>query len=88
MNGLAGELGEKNISLNPDAIIVRQIPYILNPIYKEKVKEKIDKMVQAGVIELVEESKWINHVNTESHPHIVRGYAQYPSKFLVDVGFI
>jgi hypothetical protein len=31
----------------------------LNPIYKEKVKEEIDKMLEVGVIEPVEESKWI-----------------------------
>jgi hypothetical protein len=34
MKGVAGELGEMIIPLRPDAIPVRQRPYILNPIYK------------------------------------------------------
>jgi hypothetical protein len=46
--------------LKTEAIPIRQIPYRLNPIYKEKVKEKIDNMLEAGVIEPFEESKWIN----------------------------
>jgi hypothetical protein len=32
----------------------------LNPIYKEKVKTEIDKMLEVGVIEPVEESEWIS----------------------------
>lgn len=32
----------------------------MNPIYKEKVKEEIDKMLEAGVIKPVEESEWIS----------------------------
>jgi hypothetical protein len=47
------------IPLKTEAIPIRQIPYRLNPIYKEKVKEKIDNMLEAGVIKLAEESKWI-----------------------------
>jgi hypothetical protein len=33
---------------------------MLNPVYKKKVKEEIDKMLEVGVIEPVEESKWIS----------------------------
>ena len=40
--------------------LVQQHPYRLNPRYKEKVKEEIDKMITTGIIELVEESKWIS----------------------------
>jgi hypothetical protein len=29
-------------------------------VYKQKVKEEIDRMLEAGTIELVEESEWIS----------------------------
>jgi hypothetical protein len=32
----------------------------LNPIYKQKVKAEIDRMLETGIIELVEESEWIS----------------------------
>jgi hypothetical protein len=48
-----------NIPLKPEAIPVRERPYRLNPIYKKKVKEEIDRMLEAGIIEVVEESEWI-----------------------------
>jgi hypothetical protein len=32
----------------------------LNPVYKKKVKEKIDRMLEVGIIELVVELEWIN----------------------------
>jgi hypothetical protein len=56
MKGLIGEIGEMNIHLKPKARPIRQISYRLNPIYKEKVKAKIDKMLEVGVIEPVDES--------------------------------
>jgi hypothetical protein len=31
----------------------------MNPVYKQKVKEKIDQILEAGIIEPLEESKWI-----------------------------
>jgi hypothetical protein len=52
MNGLVGEIGEMDIPLNPEARPIRHIPYRLNPIYKEKEKSEIDKMLEVGVIEL------------------------------------
>jgi hypothetical protein len=60
MKGLVGDIGEMKIPLNPKERHIRQRSYILNPIYKEKVEIEIDKMLQAGLIELVEESEWIN----------------------------
>jgi hypothetical protein len=39
MKGIAGELGEMKIPLKLDTKPVRYRPYILNPKYKEKVKE-------------------------------------------------
>jgi hypothetical protein len=50
MKGIAGELGEMKIPLKPEAIFVRQQPYRLNPIYKQKVKAEIDRMLEAGII--------------------------------------
>jgi hypothetical protein len=54
MKGIAGELGEMKIPLKPEARPVRQRPYRLNPIYKQKVRAKIDRMLEAGIIEPVE----------------------------------
>ena len=48
-----------DIPLKPDAKQMKQQPYRLNSRYKEKVKAEIDKMSEAGIIELVEESKLI-----------------------------
>jgi hypothetical protein len=60
MKGIVGELGEMNIPLKPDAKLVRQRPYRLNPKYKEKVKAELDRMIEAGIIEPVTESEWIS----------------------------
>jgi hypothetical protein len=60
MKGIAGELGEMKIPLKPEARPVRKRPYRLNPVYKQKVKAEIDRMLEAGIIEPVEESEWIS----------------------------
>ena len=44
------------ITLKPDAKLVKQRPYHLNPKYKEKVHDKLEKMLTIGIIEPVEES--------------------------------
>jgi hypothetical protein len=59
MKGIVGELGEMKIPLKPDAKPVKQRPYRMNPKYKQKVKVEIDIMLEAGIIEPIEESKWI-----------------------------
>jgi len=51
MKGIVGELGEMKIPLKLGAKPVKQIPYMLNPRYKEKVKAKIDRMLEAGIID-------------------------------------
>jgi hypothetical protein len=38
---------------------VRNRPYLLNPIVKEKVKREIDKMLEAQLIFVVEEVEWV-----------------------------
>ena len=48
------------IPLNGGAKPVKQRPYRLNPRYKEKVRKELDKMLAAGIIELVEESEWVS----------------------------
>jgi hypothetical protein len=60
MKGIKGPMGEMRIPLKPDARPVKQRPYRLNPKYKEKVKIELDRMLEAGIIEPVEESEWIS----------------------------
>ena len=60
MKGILGDLGEINILLKPDAKPVRQRPYCLNLRYKERLKAELNIMLEDGIIELVEESEWIN----------------------------
>ena len=38
---------------------VKQHPYRLNPHYKEKFKQEMDKMIATGIIETIEESECI-----------------------------
>jgi hypothetical protein len=53
MKGIKGPMGEMRIPLKPYARPFKQIPYRLNPKYKEKVNIKLDKMLEAGIIEPV-----------------------------------
>jgi hypothetical protein len=59
MKGIKGPMGKMRIPLKPDARLVKQRPYRLNPKYKEKMNIELDKMLEAGIIEPVEESEWI-----------------------------
>jgi hypothetical protein len=60
MKGIKGPMGEMKIPLRPDARPIKQRPYRLNPKYKQKVKIELDRMLEAGIIEPVEESEWIS----------------------------
>jgi hypothetical protein len=60
MKGIVGDLGEMNIPLKVEARSVIQRPYRLNLIYKKKVKSEIDRMLEVGIIEPVEESEWVS----------------------------
>ena len=60
IKGIEGEIGEMKIPLKPKAIPVMKRPYRLNPMYKQKVKVEIDRMLEASIIEPVEESEWIS----------------------------
>ena len=48
------------IPLKPKARPTRKIPYRLNPVYKQKVKAEIDRMLEAEIIEPVEDSEMIS----------------------------
>eukprot|EP00253_Pinus_taeda_P011078 PITA_11078 len=48
------------ITLKLDAKPIKQNPYRLNPKCKEKVHLELDKMLEANIIEPVEEYDWIN----------------------------
>ena len=50
------------ITLKPNVKPVRYKPYRLNPRYIERVKVELDQMLDAGIIEPVEESKWISSI--------------------------
>ena len=56
MKGIFNDLGEMKIPLQPNVEPSLHLPYRLNPRYKEKVKTELDHMLDAGIIEPVEES--------------------------------
>jgi len=60
MKGMEGSLGEMKIQFILDAKPVKKRPCRLNPKYKEKVHKELDRMLDAGILFLVEESEWIN----------------------------
>jgi hypothetical protein len=60
MKGIKGPMGEMRIPLKPGVKPVKKIPYRLNPKYKEKVNIELDRMLEARIIEHVEESEWIS----------------------------
>lgn len=60
MKGILGDLGVMRIPLKEGAKPVKQHPYRLNPRYKEKVRQDLDKMIEDGIIEVVEEIEWVS----------------------------
>jgi hypothetical protein len=48
------------IPLKLEARSIRHRHYKINPIYKTKVKEEIDRMLEGGIIEPIEESEWVS----------------------------
>ena len=60
MKGILGDLGVMRIPLKEGAKAVKQLPYRLNPRYKEKVRKELDKTLAADIIEPVEESEWVS----------------------------
>ena len=60
MRGIVIDIGEMKTPSKSSAKLVKQRPYRLNPIYKEKVKAELHIILHVGIIEPVEESKWIS----------------------------
>lgn len=60
LKGIVRDLGIMKITLKPNANLVKKHPYWLNPKYKEKVREELNKMLAAGIIEPVKESDWVS----------------------------
>ena len=60
MKGILGDIGVIKIPLKADVKPVKQRPYRMNPKYKEKLRMELDKMLDAGIIEPVKESKWVS----------------------------
>ena len=60
MNGILGDLGEMKIPLKLDAKPVKQRTYQLNPWYKERLNVELDRMLDAGIIEPIEELEWVS----------------------------
>jgi len=56
LKGIVGDLRVMKITLKPYAKLVKHFPYQLNPKYKEKVHKELDKMLEVGIIEPIEES--------------------------------
>jgi hypothetical protein len=75
---IAGELGEVKIPLRSEARPIIQRPYRLNMIYKKKVKAEIDRMLEAGIIEPVEELEWVS-------PMVVQDKKQGGIRICVDL---
>jgi len=67
LKGIIGDLGMMNITLKLDAKPVKQWPYCLNPKYKEKVRDELEKMLAARIIEPVEEFDWVSPMVHSSH---------------------
>jgi hypothetical protein len=79
MKGIKGPMGKMRIPLKPDARPVKQRRYRLNPKYKEKVKIELDKILEEGIIEHVEQSKLIS-------PMVVQDKKTREIKICIDLG--
>lgn len=60
IEGIIGNLGIMKITLKLDMKPIKKRPYCLNPKYKERVYLELDTMLEAGIIEPVEESDWVS----------------------------
>eukprot|EP00253_Pinus_taeda_P034916 PITA_34916 len=59
LKGILGDLGVMKINLKPNVKAMKQRPYQLNLKYKEKVHKEQDKMLEARIIEPVDEFDWV-----------------------------
>ena len=70
LKGIKGDKGEMKIVLRPDSRMVKHRPYRLNPRVKEKIKKEIDKMLEARIIFLVDEAKWISPIVIQNKKYV------------------
>jgi hypothetical protein len=66
LKGIKGVMGEMKIELKTRSNPVRHTPYCLKPRVKKKVKREIDKMLEVGLIFVVEEAKWVSQIVIQS----------------------
>jgi len=59
MKGIKGPMGEMKIPLKPYARPIKQRPYRLNSKYKHNVNIELDRMLEARIIDPIEELEWI-----------------------------
>ena len=55
MKGISKDSGEMMIPMKPDTKPVKQWPYMLNTRYKGHVKDELEWMLDAGIIDAIEE---------------------------------
>ena len=60
MKGIVEDLRDMKIPLKDNTKLMKQQPCRLNLQYKEKVKIELDRMLDACIIEPIEESEWIS----------------------------
>ena len=60
IKGILRDLGVMRIPSKVDAKPLKQRPSRLNPRYKEKARQELDKMIITGIIEPVDESEWVS----------------------------
>ena len=60
LKGIVGDLSVIKITLKPDVKPVKQRPYLINPKYKDKMRKELDKMLETGIIEPVQEFDWVS----------------------------
>jgi hypothetical protein len=62
MKGIPPHICEHKIELQPEAKPVRQMRYRMNPNYAAKVKEEIDKYLEARFIYPVDKTEWLSPI--------------------------
>ena len=62
LRGIPPDLREYRIDLIEGAVPVSQQQYMLNPKYSLIVKEEIDRLLEAGFIYPVNNSKWVSPI--------------------------
>jgi hypothetical protein len=79
LKDIKGDLGEMKIQLNLDSRPIKYRPYRLNPIFKEKVKKEIERMIEARMIFPIDKVEWIIHivVQTKKGIYDIRVCADY-----------